>query len=246
MSVKNELIYSRKRSVDFSALDSGARLGVAQAALMMQDTLTECFGQMKCDGFTYNKLGYYWVLTKSKVEFFRLPRWGEVIETTSFPVHNSRTRAYFNTVFTDMQGHLLAHAFQEFCVLDLEKHRPVPLADVPYPNEGFPEKAVDLEYEKFGLSDEDYTEVYTQLVRSGHLDVSHHLNNIEYVRFALDVFSEEFLLAHEAEEIELHYIAESREGQTLSILRAEKDSAAYIRIKESERCVFEMKIRFKA
>lgn len=245
MSVDNALIYARTRRVSYADLDSGSKLGIAQAALLMQDTLTECFGQMKCDGFTFKKLGYYWVLTKSKLKFFRRPLWGEVIETSSFPVQNTRTRTYFNTIFQDAEGKPLVSAFQEFCVLDLQKHRPVALADVPYPQEGFPEKLFAPNYEKFGAADADYQEMHAQTVRAGHLDMSHHLNNIECLKFALDVFSEEFLLTHEADEIELHYTGEGREGQNLRIFKAEKDGAAYIKIKESERCVFEMKISFR-
>ncbi|MDO5296163.1 MAG: thioesterase [bacterium] len=241
----NDLVYTRQRRITYAELDSSCKLGIAQAALLMQDTLTECFGQMKCDGFTFKQLGYFWVLTRSKVKFFQRPGWGEIIDTMSFPVRNTRTRTYFNTVLKDLQGHPLAFAYQEFCVLDLEKHRPVALADTPYPKEGFPEELFAPSYEKFTVAETEYKEIQEQTVRSGHLDMSHHLNNIECLKFALDAFPEEFLLTHEAEELELHYPGESREGQKLRIFQTEQDGANFIKIKESERDVFEMKIRFR-
>jgi uncharacterized membrane-anchored protein YitT (DUF2179 family) len=40
------------------------------------------------------------------------------------------------------------------------------------------------------------------------------------------------------------YTGESKEGQTLKILKADKEDGTYIKIKESDRSVFEMKIRF--
>jgi acyl-ACP thioesterase len=92
--------------------------------------------------------------------------------------------------------------------------------------------------------DSDYSDVYEQVIRSSNLDMLHHLNNTEYVKFALNVFPETFLLEHEIEEIEVHYKAECKENQTLRIMRKDVGNTVYIRIKESERCVSDLKICF--
>ena len=75
--------------------------------------------------------------------------------------------------------------------------------------------------------------------------MSRHMNNIEYIRLALNVFDDDFLQANEVAEIEVHYTGESREGQMLRVFRHDENDATFIAIQESERTVFEMKIKFQ-
>ena len=239
-----DMIYTQKRSISSAYVDWSVKLGVAQAQLMIQDCMTECFGKIKCDDISLMKFGYFWVLTKSKIKVFKRPGWNDTVDTTSFPVKNSGIRTYVNTVFKDMDGELLLVANQELCLLDIEKHRPVPLSKVPYPAENFPDAVLSDDFEKIMFPDSDYSDVYEQVIRSSNLDMLHHLNNTEYVKFALNVFPETFLLEHEIEEIEVHYKAESKENQTLRIMRKDVGNTVYIRIKESERCVSDLKICF--
>ena len=42
----NDKIYTQKRSICSAYIDSGLKLGIAQAVLMVQDNLTECFNKM--------------------------------------------------------------------------------------------------------------------------------------------------------------------------------------------------------
>ena len=72
--------------------------------------------------------------------------------------------------------------------------------------------------------------------------MSHHMNNIEYIKLALSVFSDDFLQSHEITDLEVHYTGESKEGQILKVYKkedSEKPGKVYIHIKESGRCVFE-------
>ena len=241
--MKNEdMIYTRERSISSAYVDWSVKLGVAQAQLMLQDCMTECFGKLKCDNISCMKLGYFWVMTKSKIKVYKRPEWNDTVETSTFPVKNSGIRTCVNTVFRDMNGELLLVANQEMCLLDIEKHRPASIFNVPYPKDNFPDAVLADEFEKINFPDSDYTEVYEQVIRSSNLDMLHHLNNTEYVKFALNVFPEKFLLEHEIDELEVHFKAESKEGQTLKILRKDVGNTVYIRIKESERCVADLKL----
>ena len=77
------------------------------------------------------------------------------------------------------------------------------------------------------------------------IDMSHHMNNIEYIKLALNIFSDEFLQTNEVDYLEVHYQGESKEGQTLRVYSQNKDGRFFIFIKENERLVFEMTIAFK-
>ena len=126
----------------------------------------------------------------------------------------------------------------------MEKHRPVKLTNLNYPKENFPEAVFTEQFEKF---DADFTEddfKYEQIIRAQHIDMSDHMNNIEYIKLALNVFTDDFLLSHEVKSLEVHYTGESKEGQTLRIYGKTNGNTTNVVIKESERSVFEMKIEF--
>ena len=77
------------------------------------------------------------------------------------------------------------------------------------------------------------------------IDMSHHMNNIEYIKLALNIFSDDFLLKNEVDFLYVHYQGESKEGQVLRVYAKNIDGRFFIFIKEQERLVFEMTIAFK-
>lgn len=243
--MENEnLIYKRTRVVSSVFLDSEIKLGIAQIIMMIQDNLTECFGLYNCDGVILKQQGKFWVVHKTRVHFNKRPDWRTKINVETFPVSNSGIRTNMNTVFTDEIGNVLITANQECCVLDNEKHRPVKLSLLPFPKENYPAKQFLYDFEKFEIDESDYQVVYEQKIRSQSIDMSHHLNNTEYIKLALNVFDTSFLEEHKVCDLEAHYLEETQEGQTLVIAFAEKEGIYFIRITESNHLKFEMKICF--
>lgn len=241
----SDLIFTGERAISSAFIDSSVRLGIAQAVLMVQDNLTECFAALGCDGVVFReKCNAFWVFTKTKIQFVRRPAWREVICAKSFPVDNAGFKTHINTVLSDKDGKTLLCANQETCVLDCVSHRPVKLSGLPYPAGPFPEKVFDAPFEKFSFDfcEDDFK--YEQTVRSQHIDMSHHMNNIEYIKLALNVFGDDFLLSHDASSLEVHYTGESREGQVLRVYAKTNADTTDIAIKESGRTVFEMRIIF--
>ncbi|MCH5293111.1 MAG: hypothetical protein J1E07_05220 [Treponema sp.] len=257
--MSNPLIFESERVISSAFIDSSVRMGVAQAVLLVQDNLTECFNALGCDGVVYRKdFGAFWVFTKTKVRFVRRPDWREVVTARTFPVDNAGMRTHVNTEILDKNGSRILTANQEACVLSLENHRPRRLAELPYPKDDFPAPVAQMDFSRFPS---DFTEdefVFEQKIRSCHIDMSRHMNNIEYIKFALSVFSDDFLQTHEVTDLEVHYTGESREDQTLRIYRRDvpcdfpdsPDSSAglktYIHIREENRCVFECCVEFAA
>ena len=245
----NELIFSQERNISSAFIDSSLKMGIAQSVLMIQDNLTECFSKLSCDGVVYReKYNAFWVFTKSKLHFTKRPVWRQKIEASTFPIDNAGFKAHINTILRDKNGNTLITANQEACVLDLEKHRPVKLTNLNYPKENFPEPVFEGTFDKFDSEffkspSEEFFK-YEQIIRSQHIDMSHHMNNIEYIKLALNVFSDEFLLTHEIKNLEVHYTGESKEGQILRIFSKNEKTITQIVIKEKERSVLEMQVEF--
>jgi len=243
----NKYSYKAERQVTSAYIDASTKLGISQAVSMIQDSVTEEFGYIGFDGIVCrSKFGTLWAFTKTRVRFEKRPLWREKFDSVSFPVKAGGMRTYLNTVFKSKDGSLLLTANQETCLLNIESRRPVPVASIGYPLDGFPVAAIDEPFEKFTAVFGPDDKVYSQTVHSQHIDMSHHTNNIEYIKFALNVFSEAYLLEHEPVLLEAHYTGETHENDLLDIYRKDEGDSSFIKITEASdgRSVFEMKIQF--
>ena len=168
------------------------------------------------------------------------------LPTKNYLMDNQGFKAHVNSVLKDKEQNILVCANQEACVLDLEKHRPVKITNLPYPKENFPESVFSENFERFPVQIEESDFKYEQKIYSQHIDMSYHMNNIEYIKLALNIFSNDFLLHNEVSSLEVHFTGESREGENLRVYSRNLDGSFFIFIKESERTVFEMKIEFQS
>jgi acyl-ACP thioesterase len=243
---KNPLVFQKQRTITSAYIDVSGKMGLAQTVLMVQDNFTENFGALKMDNFCVNEKGGYWAITKAKFKFFQRPYWRDKVVTTSFPADNAPIRTYENTAVTTVEGEPIILAVQEACCLNLETHRPMKLSAVDFPAEGSPEPFMDNKFTKFAVEPEEYQEVYRQKVLPQHIDMSHHMNNIEYVKLGLNVFSAADIELCIPSMLEVHFLGETREGQEVTVYRADKMGATYMKIEDdSGRQVFEMKLKMK-
>lgn len=248
--MENGFIFEQERCVSSAFIDSSLYLGIAEAALMAQDNLTECFHHIGCDGILYReKYNAFWVFTKTKLRFYSRPAWRQHVTARTFPVSNAGLRTEIDTVIADMDGKTLVTAKQEACVLDIETRRPVKLESVHYPVTDFPPPEFTDNFDRLAADFTDSDKMFDETIRSQHIDMSHHMNNIEYIKLALNAFTDDFLRTHDVESLEVHFTGESREGQILSVYKKDDCTGGYltalIAVKESGRTVFKMKIVFK-
>ena len=240
---KHSLVFQKPRTITSAYIDVSGKMGIAQTVLMVQDNFTENFGQIKQDNFFVKSKGGYWAITKAKFKFLTRPFWGDKVVTTSFPANTSLIRTVENTAITTLSGEPIVLAIQEACCLSIDRHRPMKLSAVEFPTKEPPAPFLEDGFDRFNEAALAYAEVYRQKVLPQHIDMSRHMNNIEYVKLALNVFSVEDLAVCTPSELEVHFLGESLEGQTRRIFRAEHNGATYMKILEGERAVFEMKMR---
>ncbi|MBQ9102939.1 MULTISPECIES: acyl-ACP thioesterase domain-containing protein [Treponema] len=243
--MENKLIYKQPRKVSASFMDCTAKLGLSQVVSMIQDNLTECFGHLNADNYRFNKdYNAFWVFTKTKVHLERRPDWIEVFDAATFPINNAVFRTDVNSIFTDKEGKTLLTANTECCCLDLTKHRPIRLTDTDFPKSDFPAPVFTDKFQRFSFETSEDDFVYSTQVRNQLMDMSNHLNNTEYVKMGIGALQADFIKTHELTDLEVHYLGECKELQTLKVYKKEADGNIYVRITESERVVFEMSLRF--
>lgn len=89
---------------------------------------------------------------------------------------------------------------------------------------GFPEDYVFSDRTGITASPTRFTDDFTEadfvgkhIVRSTDIDIGHHMNNVAYVRALLDFFPAEELDSGKIRSMEVHYSAQCREGEELSV-----------------------------
>ena len=224
-----------KRKIYSAYTDASVRLGAAHTMYLVQDALSRWQRDQLCGNCEIREKGLFWVVTKSKVKFHRFPMWDSEVDVTFGFAPAGRIRCEFCVDITDDDGSAV-EVRQEYCILDFERHRPQKLEGILTPDLPAQQPAG---YEKFEIEQADLCHTVTVLPHM--IDMSGHLNNVEYVKLALDCFDGKFLSENEPAEMECHHLKECKEGETLTLWRKDEGNTSYCQILREETPVFEIK-----
>lgn len=216
--------------------DSLMRFRTEAAFMTFQDMASRHAIMMGVDDFSLLKNdNAMWVVSKTKVKVNRLPRWNDDVTVRTWPMGAEGVRC--NRCYQIIKdGDVLINAISEWVIIDATSRTLRKVETTSYPNdiEWIKERTIE---EKFRRFKDDFTEddfVYKRLVRSGDIDVTHHTNNVTYITMLLDTFSVNELESMTLKEIEISYLNESLEGETLSIYRKKNDDGYYFKIKKDD------------
>lgn len=176
-----------------------------------------------------------WVITKTKVKINKLPLWNDDVSIRTWPMGADGVRC--NRCYQIIKDNeILINGITEWVIIDATTRALRKVETTSYPNDidWITEKSIE---EKFRRFKDDFTEndvVYKRLIRSGDIDVTHHTNNVTYITMLLDTFSVKELENMSLKEIEVSYINESFEGETLSIYRKKRENGTYFSIKKDD------------
>lgn len=238
------MFYEKKIYIPAEYCDYTVRLGNYQAFFLLQNAMTDGFEVMDCGNRGLGRrCNGYWAVTKTRLDIIKKPDWGQEVTVRSVFADDGRVRIHVKTEITDLNGELLMKGCQELCVLDKDTHRPKRLSETCLPiGENKEEKMGDFQK----ISAPEGTDgCYELTVRSQHIDMSRHVNNIEYIRMAMDLFSVDELCKREVTFIQVHYIGECREGEKLTCNRVDDGNVSYLSVVKENKKAFEMKIEFK-
>lgn len=216
--------YVKTGNTTYSELDH-YYMSVESVFHLFQDAMTEHVDKIGKDGVTLrHTYGALWVTAKTKIRFNR--------RLKMLHPYQFRTRVdapglvkVTRRFRMEQREELLASGITEMCVIDGETRKIRKLSSVEYPMEGQDEtEFAPLTFTKIAYQPTAEERVDVRPVRYTDLDYSKHCNNVSYVRFLMDTFSLAFFEEFTVSEVEIHYIAESREGDTLSIYKKQTEN----------------------
>lgn len=207
-------IFRKTYTVTDNATDRFDRLRPSMLLFFVQDAATSHCAGLGMDWDSMAAKGMFWAVTRTKAEIYRLPRHGETVTVETWPMATTRVAYPRATAIYDAQGELLARTVSLWVLMDIEKRSMI----LPGKS-GLDFTGADLGTElkpPLGLPSITGEAVSHRTVHYSDLDINGHLNNCRYLDWVDDLTDSEFHRTHSLREMVICYIAEAREGQTLT------------------------------
>jgi acyl-ACP thioesterase len=132
-----------------------------------------------------DRLSCFWVLVNLRIDVSAVPGWRDDMMIRTWPSGYTRLMASREFVGRTVEGAELFRASSEWMILDRESGRPRNLhrMDLGLPESGT--RAIEADGRRLQSVD-GYVTAWTLRVPFSALDFNGHVNNTEYVRWALD------------------------------------------------------------
>lgn len=247
----NDQTHAKTYHVTFSDVDPRRNLKISNLFNFFQDTAS-----LAIDRFGYGVAdlksgkGLAWILTRLRLEVFRMPEYDEHIRVTAWYQDQKKWDFRFDFLVEDGQGRKIAGAVTTWMILDIETREictadqlgaampPLRLEDVIEVRPGKLKPRRELR------------EAYRRHVGYSDLDLNGHLNNARYLDYALDGIDPELLRDQEIRAVEVDYLGEAFQGDELRILSEEAhpdhgDCYVEVRLEPSGKTVFRCLFRLE-
>ena len=235
---------TKEKEVVSSLTDCRLSMGLLETQSVIQDNMCDFFQEIGADGVRMVPIkNCFFVVTKSKIVFTKKLTWQDKFSATSEVSSMTRLKVNLCTELTSEEG-LVAVCVQEMVAIDADKRTPCLVASTLFPLDLECGKKCDLDFERMVVDIEDSCYVGSHVVDVTNIDFYKHTNNMEYIRFMLTTLDLDYVLTHDIESFEIHYIAESRFGDELKIYRKEIDDGYYFQINNGEKVVVKARMCF--
>lgn len=235
------MIFSKQQIISSNFIGADTKLSPLGVFQLVENAVTEGMAAQRIDGLTIKRLyNAFWVFSKNKVKLLGSASWGDTVTIESFVSNISAAKLNVDTALKNADGQIIAYSRCEMCPLDLETGRIRRTSSVGVDGVVAEPAQIEVSFDKLDCDDLPTIEEVT--VRSTNIDCWRHANNVEYMRFIFNTYSVEELLAHPIKEVEVNYVSQSYEKDTLSIHKSVLDSGDLFAITKSAAPVIKCKI----
>lgn len=232
-------MYSEKHTIVSSLCDPHKRMRPSSFFLLFQDLATAA---VETNGLGRSKMldkGLLWIFLRVSVRFYDYPMYGDEVTLYTYP---GQTKAVFyprHAFMVNKDGKEMARVHSLWAVLK-ESDREMLMQSLPIT--GVEKHDDELPSPKKVGVPEDLSLVHERLISYSDLDLNKHMNNVRYVEYILDIFPSSFYKDHPLKGIDINYLHEIKEGETLSIY-ANKEKSIVVG-KVGEKVAFTSELTF--
>ena len=174
-----------------------------------------------------------WVLNKIKLKFNRQIKIGEKITLKTWPLAPKHYTADRDFEGYDEQGNKIFMATSVWNLIDLEKRCLCSTNVLKNLKVEYHEKRAfkTLEFNRFKI-DDDFKEEYSKSIRISDLDVNNHVNNTNYLNYALDCLTKTSY-SEGIKQVEIRFSEELRFKDTVVLYYKKQENKHYVIGKKS-------------
>ena len=241
--------FEETRKVNSIDLDLNGELSVPTVSQWMQYLATvrsHIYGYDR-DTFTKNN-NAFWIVSKIRMSFKKTLRGGDEITLKTWPLKPGMLIMPRNFEFLSSDGDTAVCASSEWCVLDMDTHRPRRVSSTTIDtSDDYLTNAVDVgEFSRLKFAVDETHKNHDRVIRSTDIDENGHTNNCIYTRIVMDCFTTEFLSKNRVRTLELHFLSETVAGDCLAVYSMEcGDNAYYIEAETDGKKVIKALVEFE-
>jgi acyl-ACP thioesterase len=183
------------------------------------------------------KQGYFWALSRIKVQVNRMPLWTETFNLTTWPSGTEGLFALRDYQIRDSNGNNLVSASSSWLVVDIKTRRPqrldtfknvMPICTEIRATSGNAER-IDLPAGSPIFSSNEVSKI-------SDIDVNGHINNTKYVEWAVNSFPLSVYKEMNIREVDVNFLAEGFCGEKFSVnnFNLEKDGHTIVVTREQD------------
>lgn len=234
--------YVYKTRVTASQTDAGVGISTLGIAQTVQDNVCAFFACFNKDNVSLkNDYNAVWVFVKNRFRKTAIAFWNTEITVETFVSARSSVLLVLDTVIKNPDGGVAVFARTEVCAVDIVTGRIKSVASVGFPQEvGVYPSQTDFSFNRFAFTDTEKKGSFS--VPSTSVDYCMHLNNVEYLRFLLNLTPVRYGVLHPVKDAEIHFIKQSKEGEMLTVFSGREDGAEVYEIKNGEETVVKCRL----
>lgn len=223
-------LLSKEYTVPVSACDNTGKISIPALFDLFMDLATEHAAILDIGSDKLSQRGCFWVAAKTRIQFSSRPRMLHTVTASSWPEKPGNIR--YNRYYTVKDGEdVIIKGKTEWTILDMATMRPCKSSEV------YPQDMIHLEdtvceepFSRVSTDFSDAQEILSYTVSSRDIDISHHMNNVAYIRAVLSAFSCKEIEDFNIREVEVAYRLQCFEGEKLSVFKRDTDDGFEIGI----------------
>lgn len=234
---ENKLTYKTITNTGTVGFDN--KMGIADVMNVFQ-TAVALHTQDTCVGFKQllENENAKWIISRIRFEIDRFPENCEDITVETWPLEASRLRFERCFELHDSKG-IAVNAISDWVVIDADTSAPRRASSIPMPFESYLTKRCVTN--KYSMVSADVTAddiCYVKTIRVSDLDLNGHVNNISYIKMAVDCFKTDELEKLCMKSFEMYYKEQCFEGENVTLYRKAVEDGYYIEARKDETVVF--------
>ncbi len=218
--------YEKKYNIRSYECDRNNNLRILTLMNILQDVADDSAAEL---GFGLDfciKNGMTWVGANYILEIERLPKIHEDITIITWPSAKNKLSAYRDFEILGSDKKVIIKASSQWILLNLEKKRPISVADNLPLYKPVNERAIDTDFPKIA----EITDGNSQFkfrVRFDDIDLNKHINNAVYILWAVESVDSEFRLTHNPAKISINFRKEGYIDEKIMVTTRIDDKKSY-------------------